>query len=64
MGGMQIFRHYKGGLYELLGEARHSETMEDLVVYRSCMTGELWVRPKVLFYGRVGAVSRFEEVFQ
>jgi hypothetical protein len=42
--------HYKGNPYEVLGVARHSETMEELVVYRA-LYGErgLWVRPKAMF---------------
>ncbi len=44
------YRHYKGGLYEVIGEARHSETDEELVVYRALYgDGGLWVRPKVMF---------------
>ena len=41
-----IYRHFKGNYYELLGVARHSETLEELVVYRA-LYGErgLWVRP-------------------
>src|SRR5712675_1808456 len=44
------YRHYKGNLYEVLGVARHSETEEELVVYRA-LYGErgLWVRPVTLF---------------
>jgi hypothetical protein len=44
------YRHYKGKEYELLGLARHSETLEELVVYRA-LYGEhgLWVRPKAMF---------------
>lgn len=40
------YRHFKGGLYEVLGVASHSETMEPMVVYRA-LYGEygLWVRP-------------------
>ncbi|MBQ0018501.1 MAG: DUF1653 domain-containing protein, partial [Clostridiales bacterium] len=40
------YRHYKGNYYELIGMARHSETLEDMVVYRA-LYGEmgLWVRP-------------------
>lgn len=43
---MGTYRHFKGNLYEVLGVARHSETMEELVVYRA-LYGErgLWVRP-------------------
>ena len=41
-----IYQHFKGNRYELIGIARHSETLEDLVVYRA-LYGEqrLWVRP-------------------
>ncbi len=40
------YRHFKGREYEVLGIARHSETEEELVVYRA-LYGEfgLWVRP-------------------
>jgi hypothetical protein len=44
------YRHYKGGLYEVLGVARHSETEEELVVYRALYgEGGLWVRPRAMF---------------
>ena len=40
------YRHFKGKLYELVGFARHSETLEEMVVYRALYgEGELWVRP-------------------
>lgn len=44
------YRHYKGQLYEVMGIARHSETEEQLVVYRA-LYGDfgLWVRPLDLF---------------
>ena len=40
------YRHFKGGEYEVIGLAKHSETMEDMVIYRA-LYGErgLWVRP-------------------
>lgn len=45
-----IYRHYKGQRYQVLGTARHSETLEELVVYRA-LYGEhgLWVRPMAMF---------------
>ena len=40
------YRHFKGGEYEVLGIARHSETLEEQVVYRALYgEGGLWVRP-------------------
>ena len=44
------YRHYKGKHYELLGIARHSETDEELAVYRT-LYGDfsLWVRPLAMF---------------
>ncbi|MHA6668189.1 DUF1653 domain-containing protein [Homoserinimonas sp. A447] len=44
------YRHFKGGVYQVLGVARHSETEEALVVYAS-PSGEWWVRPKEMFFG-------------
>jgi len=45
-----IYRHFKGREYEVLGVARHSETGDELVVYRA-LYGErgLWLRPKAMF---------------
>ena len=44
------YRHFKGGLYQLVGIARHSETLEDMVVYRALYgDGGLWVRPAAMW---------------
>ena len=41
-----FYRHFKGKIYEVLGVAKHSETMEEMVVYRAaCDAGGMWVRP-------------------
>lgn len=61
------YRHYKGKEYEVIGVARHSETLEEMVVYRA-LYGErgLWVRPRGMFCEMVEVgvrkVSRFEFV--
>ncbi|RZS46656.1 DUF1653 domain-containing protein [Sphaerotilus mobilis] len=45
------YRHYKGGEYEVIGVARHSETLEPLVVYRPLYNATgLWVRPHAMFF--------------
>jgi cyclomaltodextrinase / maltogenic alpha-amylase / neopullulanase len=48
------YRHYKGNKYEVIGIATHSETLEELVVYRA-LYGErgLWVRPLTMFLEEV-----------
>ncbi len=44
------WKHYKGGEYEVLGLARHSETLEPMVLYRALYgDGCLWVRPQPMF---------------
>ncbi|MBI3019977.1 MAG: DUF1653 domain-containing protein, partial [Parcubacteria group bacterium] len=48
------YRHYKGNEYEVLGVARHSETLEELVVYRALYGArDLWVRPLKMFSEKV-----------
>jgi hypothetical protein len=46
------FRHYKGGEYEVIGVARHSETLAPVVVYRPLYKDSgWWVRPFEMFTG-------------
>ncbi|MFN9728706.1 DUF1653 domain-containing protein [Acidovorax sp.] len=49
-----LYRHYKGMLYEVVGTARHSETLEAMTVYRA-LYGQrgLWVRPAAMFADHV-----------
>lgn len=44
------YRHFKGKEYEVVGVAKHSETLEEMVLYRPLYgEGGLWVRPKEMF---------------
>lgn len=53
------YRHYKGNEYTLVGVARHSETLEEYVVYRpEYGTGGLWIRPKAMFFENVTVDGR------
>lgn len=66
---MRKFRHFKGGLYEYICEARHSETDEKMVVYRPLYNDSgVWVRPKSMFFEYVNVngakVPRFTEIFE
>jgi len=53
------YQHYKGNFYEVLGVAKHTETMEDFVVYKQLYDGSefpigsIWARPKEMFFGQV-----------
>lgn len=48
------YRHFKGNEYEVIGVARHSETREEMVVYRALYgDGGLWVRPAAMWTERV-----------
>lgn len=64
---MKKYRHYKGGIYEYICEARHSETEEEMVVYRPLYNNSgVWVRPKKMFFEDVlvdgVSVPRFQEI--
>ena len=60
-----LYRHYKGNQYEVIGFAKHSETLEDMVIYMA-LYGErgTWVRPLSMWHNLIEidgkAVKRFE----
>lgn len=43
------YRHYKGGIYELVGEATLESDLTSMIVYRAA-DGALWIRPKAVFF--------------
>ena len=48
------YKHFKGNEYELLGVAKHSETLEEYVIYRALYGDKgLWIRPKEMFFEKV-----------
>jgi hypothetical protein len=57
--------HYKGGEYEVIGVARHSETHEALVVYRPLYNDSgLWVRPHSMFFAQIEVEGRRQPRFR
>lgn len=61
------YEHYKGHRYEVIGVARHSETLEELVVYRALYgANDIWVRPLSMFFEKVEVegkrVPRFRRI--
>jgi hypothetical protein len=59
------YRHYKGHLYEVIGVARHSETLEDMVVYKAlCGDFGLWVRPLTMFLEDVEVNGKLQKRFE
>lgn len=43
------YRHFKGKEYEIIAIAKHSETLEEMVVYKALYDGSVWVRPKSMW---------------
>ena len=60
-----LYRHYKGNTYQVIGIAKHSETEEDLVVYRA-LYGECgqWVRPLAMFGEKIEIEGKFVPRFE
>ena len=62
-----LYRHFKGNMYRVLHTAKHSETMEDMVVYQA-LYGDMgiWVRPRAMFCEEIvrdgKTIVRFEFV--
>ncbi len=54
----QIYRHFKGGLYQIVAVAAHSETNERYVVYQALYGDmDVWVRPYAMFIGEVDHIK-------
>lgn len=48
-----LYQHYKGNVYKVLGLARHTETLEELVIYQAVKDGKIWARPRKMFEEQV-----------
>ncbi|MFH0779794.1 MAG: DUF1653 domain-containing protein [Parcubacteria group bacterium] len=62
-----IYKHYKSETneYELIGIAKHSETMEDLVVYKALYgKRQIWARPLKMFCGKARADGKVVQRFK
>lgn len=60
-----IYRHYKGNLYEVIDVARHSETLENMVVYKTLYGDcELWVRPLKMFLEDIEINGKLQKRFE
>lgn len=45
----KTYKHYKGNVYRIIALAKHSETLEEMIVYQSIKTNDIWVRPKYMW---------------
>jgi hypothetical protein len=64
-----LYKHYKGNMYEVIGIAKHSETLEEMVVYKATYQEEpynIWVRPKAMFLEKIeingNLIERFSKI--
>lgn len=54
-----LYKHFKGKIYEVIGEAKHSETLENLVVYQTKYgKKQIWARPVKIFLEKINVGTR------
>ena len=58
-----IYKHFKGNLYEIIAIAKHTETMEDMVVYREVDGEKTYARPLEMFVSKVDK-EKYPDVLQ
>lgn len=61
-----MYRHYKGNKYEVIAIGKHSENLEDMVVYRDLTNEKVWIRPLNMFAETIivdgNEIDRFQEI--
>lgn len=48
-----IYKHYKGNLYQVIALGKDSETLHDVVIYKSIDDGKVWVRPVSMWFEQI-----------
>lgn len=54
------YRHFKGDIVEIIGKAKNTETLEEMVVYTH--NNEMWVRPLTMFFDQENIMDRKDNV--
>lgn len=67
MDNERYFLHFKGGLYKMIGLAKDSETLENIVIYQALYGEEnIWARPEKMFFETIERdgeiIKRFKEI--
>lgn len=66
-----LYQHYKGNYYSVIGQAKHSETLEDLIIYKALYysdfgIGAIWARPLSMFLEQIEVdgkmIPRFKKI--
>ena len=60
-----VYKHYKGNKYQVLGVSLHSESLEELVIYKALYgEGLIWVRPLKMFLGNIEVDGKIKPRFR
>lgn len=51
----KTYKHYKGNIYKIIAIGKHSENLEEMIVYQSTKDGQIWIRPKSMWNETIDA---------